>query len=423
MGCQLFTLHATVAKCQTGSQIWLSSLNLCRASQWKDMQTSTRRETSSECQHHMDLQEVDLFSALRPLSHDLFSLSCCYHMKWTEFCFWLFALILFSCQKNITPSPDDLFCLENDMVGARAVDVSGWPWKCSTRVFAVTNLNWGGALCLPRHNINHWLCHRDARVVWRRQCQKKQNMSQTHRKNQKKRSMPWAQHKNQKHECLSCIDQLGMSECQSRMLVLVLKHKMLQISSVLLWQRCNFIRDPVHESRLCPEFWTQNCCASQGTRCNNQNWTIEGNEELSRHVLSQCCVFPRACGKTSMLQWLKHVHHVSNRANEDVDLVGAVEQNMDCFCCCVVLMTFKFAWKKHPFFWWNIWWNIRVRKFLFKALSLHFVPCLLSNWGWRIVICQLKTDSRLLTAWPTSHWGELILEAGPCEPCRHKLVS
>jgi len=41
----------------------------------------------------------------------------------------------------------------------------------------------------------------------------------------------------------------------------------------------------------------------------------------------------------------KHAHRVSNLANEDVDLVGRVDQTWSYFYGGVTLITFKFAYK------------------------------------------------------------------------------
>jgi len=40
---------------------------------------------------------------------------------------------------------------------------------------------------------------------------------------------------------------------------------------------------------------------------------------------------------------MKHAHHANNLANEDVDLVGTVDQTWSHFCGRATLMTFKFA--------------------------------------------------------------------------------
>ena len=40
---------------------------------------------------------------------------------------------------------------------------------------------------------------------------------------------------------------------------------------------------------------------------------------------------------------MKHAHRASNLANEDVDLVGTVDQTQSCFHGSVTLTTFKFA--------------------------------------------------------------------------------
>jgi len=42
---------------------------------------------------------------------------------------------------------------------------------------------------------------------------------------------------------------------------------------------------------------------------------------------------------------MKHVHGVSNLANEDVDLVGTIDQTWSYFCGRATLMTFEFACK------------------------------------------------------------------------------
>jgi len=49
-----------------------------------------------------------------------------------------------------------------------------------------------------------------------------------------------------------------------------------------------------------------------------------------------------------------------------------------------MLTTFEFACVSI----YSIWWNIRVGKFLFEALSLCFAPCCLAIWRWRHVVCH-----------------------------------
>jgi len=41
----------------------------------------------------------------------------------------------------------------------------------------------------------------------------------------------------------------------------------------------------------------------------------------------------------------KHARRASNLANEDVDLIGMLEQTWSCFCSRAMLTTFKFACK------------------------------------------------------------------------------
>jgi len=56
------------------------------------------------------------------------------------------------------------------------------------------------------------------------------------------------------------------------------------------------------------------------------------------------------CNPTGMWQqehvtMAKHAHRVSNLANEDVNLVGRVDQTWSYFCGSAMLTTFKFACK------------------------------------------------------------------------------
>jgi len=92
----------------------------------------------------------------------------------------------------------------------------------------------------------------------------------------------------------------------------------------------------------------------------------------------------------------KHAHRVRNLANGDVGLIGMFDKTWKCFWCSIALISnFQICIKSHLLH----WWNIRVRKFLFKALSLHFVPCLRSIWWWRIIVYQHFSILQLSCLW------------------------
>jgi len=41
----------------------------------------------------------------------------------------------------------------------------------------------------------------------------------------------------------------------------------------------------------------------------------------------------------------KHAHRAINLANADVDLIGTFDKTWSCFCCSLMLISFKFACK------------------------------------------------------------------------------
>jgi len=111
----------------------------------------------------------------------------------------------------------------------------------------------------------------------------------------------------------------------------------------------------------------------------------EHKKGTKRWVPTPCSV-TMLCNPTDLWQqehvaMMKHAHRVSNLANGDVNLVGTFDKTWKCFCCSATLITVQKS-RLLP------WWNIGVGKFLFKALSLHFVPCLWSIWRWRIIVYQ-----------------------------------
>jgi len=67
---------------------------------------------------------------------------------------------------------------------------------------------------------------------------------------------------------------------------------------------------------------------------------------------------------------MKHAHRVSNLANEDVDLVGMVDQTWSHFHCGAMLITFEFAYKSIYSFGETSEWE----SFFIKALFAVFHP-------------------------------------------------
>jgi len=81
----------------------------------------------------------------------------------------------------------------------------------------------------------------------------------------------------------------------------------------------------------------------------------------------------------------KHAHRVGNLANEDVDLVGAFDQTWSCFYGGAKLMTFEFACKSMCSF----GETSEQESFFLRCCSLHFVPCLRSNFGEELSFVRL----------------------------------
>jgi len=74
---------------------------------------------------------------------------------------------------------------------------------------------------------------------------------------------------------------------------------------------------------------------------------------------------------------MKHAHRVSNLANEDVDLVGAFDQTWSVSHGSLTVITFEFACNSICSF----GETSEQESFFSRHCSLHFIPCLRSNFG------------------------------------------
>jgi len=110
------------------------------------------------------------------------------------------------------------------------------------------------------------------------------------------------------------------------------------------WQRCNFIGDSVHKSESCPKFQTQNCCASQGWRHRIESGTQEENQMLSSHAVF-CHDIVQSCGSAATRAC--HNHETCAPCEQSCQWKCQshwnIQQDMECFCCGVMLTTFKFV--------------------------------------------------------------------------------
>ena len=81
---------------------------------------------------------------------------------------------------------------------------------------------------------------------------------------------------------------------------------------------------------------------------------------------------------------MKHAHRVSNLAKEDVDLIGRIDQTWSSFHGRAMFTTFEFACDSICSF----GETSEQESFFLRHCSLHFVPCLWSNFRWIIIVYQ-----------------------------------
>jgi len=145
-----------------------------------------------------------------------------------------------------------------------------------------------------------------------------------------------------------------------------------------------------------PEDWTQNCCASQGTRCKIRSGAFEGNEEMSFHDVfchnvAQSYYYGLVVTRGCCTMWSAFI------VNE-MSILERQSTNMELFLAHRDAPKFLVCVKWHLL----CWWNIRVGNFVLKALSLLFLFVVMVNFTvknhrlWHLRDCEWQSPHLLM---------------------------